>query len=160
MTTADSGRPSRPAGTILALGGGGFSVGESPLLDDLLLDLARPRAERRGHGGAQLAGGEQQMLAIGRALLLNPKLLVMDDVVQRYIVRGSLVIVKLHGSDGRIVYSSEGGITGQRFPLDAKAQAVLDGGEEVVVLNTGSGLIYPDIVAADAPVLATDGIIP
>ena len=50
MTTADSGRPSRPAGTILALGGGGFSVGESSLLDDLLLDLARPRAERRGHG--------------------------------------------------------------------------------------------------------------
>jgi len=36
-------------------------------------------AERRGHGGAQLSGGEQQMLAIGRALLLNPKLLVMDE---------------------------------------------------------------------------------
>ena len=29
-------------------------------------------AERRGHGGAQLSGGEQQMLAIGRALLLTP----------------------------------------------------------------------------------------
>ena len=27
-------------------------------------------AERKGHGGAQLSGGEQQMLAIGRALLL------------------------------------------------------------------------------------------
>lgn len=36
-------------------------------------------AERRGHGGAQLSGGEQQMLAIGRALLLEPKLLVMDE---------------------------------------------------------------------------------
>ncbi|RST54254.1 ABC transporter permease [Variovorax sp. MHTC-1] len=36
-------------------------------------------AERRGHGGAQLSGGEQQMLAIGRALLLDPKLLVMDE---------------------------------------------------------------------------------
>jgi ABC-type branched-subunit amino acid transport system ATPase component len=36
-------------------------------------------AERRGHGGAQLSGGEQQMLAIGRALLLNPTLLVMDE---------------------------------------------------------------------------------
>ena len=35
--------------------------------------------ERKGHGGAQLSGGEQQMLAIGRALLLNPKLLVMDE---------------------------------------------------------------------------------
>ena len=36
-------------------------------------------AERRGNGGAQLSGGEQQMLAIGRALLLNPRLLVMDE---------------------------------------------------------------------------------
>jgi len=36
-------------------------------------------AERRHHGGAELSGGEQQMLAIGRALLANPKLLVMDE---------------------------------------------------------------------------------
>ncbi len=36
-------------------------------------------AERKNHGGAQLSGGEQQMLAIGRALLLEPKLLVMDE---------------------------------------------------------------------------------
>ena len=36
-------------------------------------------AERRANGGAQLSGGEQQMLAIGRALLLRPKLLVMDE---------------------------------------------------------------------------------
>ena len=36
-------------------------------------------AERRRHGGMQLSGGEQQMLAIGRALLTNPKLLIMDE---------------------------------------------------------------------------------
>jgi branched-chain amino acid transport system ATP-binding protein len=35
--------------------------------------------ERRRNGGAQLSGGEQQMLAIGRALLTNPKLLIMDE---------------------------------------------------------------------------------
>jgi len=36
-------------------------------------------AERKKNGGAQLSGGEQQMLAIGRALLTNPKLLIMDE---------------------------------------------------------------------------------
>jgi len=36
-------------------------------------------AERRDNSGAQLSGGEQQMLAIGRALLTNPKLLIMDE---------------------------------------------------------------------------------
>jgi len=36
-------------------------------------------AERRRNSGAQLSGGEQQMLAIGRALLTNPKLLIMDE---------------------------------------------------------------------------------
>ncbi|UPJ56830.1 ABC transporter permease [Bradyrhizobium sp. 192] len=36
-------------------------------------------AERKDHGGGQLSGGEQQMLAISRALLTNPQLLVMDE---------------------------------------------------------------------------------
>jgi len=36
-------------------------------------------AERRNNGGGQLSGGEQQMLAIARALLVNPQLLVMDE---------------------------------------------------------------------------------
>jgi branched-chain amino acid transport system ATP-binding protein len=38
--------------------------------------------DRRGNKGRQLSGGEQEMLAIGRALLLNPKLLFLDEPSQ------------------------------------------------------------------------------
>ena len=46
---------------------------------DGIYDLFPRLAERRRNGGAELSGGEQQMLAIGRALLGNPKLLIMDE---------------------------------------------------------------------------------
>ncbi len=39
-------------------------------------------AERRGHLGDELSGGEQQMLAIGRALMTNPRLLVLDEATE------------------------------------------------------------------------------
>ena len=42
-------------------------------------DLFPRLYERRRNGGAQLSGGEQQMLAIGRALMTNPRLLIMDE---------------------------------------------------------------------------------
>ena len=42
-------------------------------------DLFPRLAERKSNGGAQLSGGEQQMLAIGRALVTNPRILVMDE---------------------------------------------------------------------------------
>jgi branched-chain amino acid transport system ATP-binding protein len=46
---------------------------------DRVYELFPRLAERRRNGGAQLSGGEQQMLAIGRALLTNPELLIMDE---------------------------------------------------------------------------------
>ena len=39
-------------------------------------------AERLRHGGAQLSGGEQQMLTIGRALMTNPDLLILDEATE------------------------------------------------------------------------------
>jgi len=39
-------------------------------------------AERLSHGGQQLSGGEQQMLCIGRALMTNPTLLVLDEATE------------------------------------------------------------------------------
>jgi branched-chain amino acid transport system ATP-binding protein len=44
-----------------------------------IYELFPQLAERKRNGAAQLSGGEQQMLAIARALLLNPKLLIMDE---------------------------------------------------------------------------------
>ncbi len=46
---------------------------------DRVYELFPRLAERKQTGGTQLSGGEQQMLAIGRALLGNPKLLIMDE---------------------------------------------------------------------------------
>ncbi len=46
---------------------------------DAVYELFPRLAERKRNGGTQLSGGEQQMLAIGRALLGNPQLLIMDE---------------------------------------------------------------------------------
>jgi branched-chain amino acid transport system ATP-binding protein len=46
---------------------------------DRIYELFPRLAERKKNDATQLSGGEQQMLAIGRALLLNPKLLILDE---------------------------------------------------------------------------------
>ncbi|WP_108661842.1 ABC transporter permease [Acuticoccus kandeliae] len=53
--------------------------GSGPWSIDRIYSTFPRLAERKQNGGGQLSGGEQQMLAISRALLLNPKLLVMDE---------------------------------------------------------------------------------
>jgi branched-chain amino acid transport system ATP-binding protein len=47
-----------------------------------VLELFPRLAERRSNRGDQLSGGEQQMLAIGRALLTNPRLLILDEATE------------------------------------------------------------------------------
>src|SRR6478672_2185833 len=47
-----------------------------------VLDTFPRLAERLDHGGQQLSGGEQQMLSIGRALMTNPDLLILDEATE------------------------------------------------------------------------------
>ncbi|MFT7723061.1 MAG: ABC transporter ATP-binding protein [Roseateles sp.] len=61
-------RPQRAAGT-------GWSLGR-------VYELFPRLQERRGNLGSQLSGGEQQMLAIGRALMTNPRLVVLDEATE------------------------------------------------------------------------------
>ena len=55
--------------------------------------------ERQRHFGNQLSGGEQQMLAIGRALMTNPKLLILDEATEGL---APLVRVDIYQSIGRL----------------------------------------------------------
>jgi branched-chain amino acid transport system ATP-binding protein len=58
-------------------------VGGTPRWDLPAIYALFPRlAERRRQSGAKLSGGEQQMLAIGRALMTNPRLLILDEATE------------------------------------------------------------------------------
>jgi len=58
---------------------GASSNGGNEWTRERVYDVFPRLGDRKRNGGAQLSGGEQQMLAIGRALVTNPKLLVMDE---------------------------------------------------------------------------------
>ena len=58
------------------------SASSEPWRLDGVFDLFPRLAERARHMGNQLSGGEQQMLAIGRALMTNPHLLILDEATE------------------------------------------------------------------------------
>ena len=53
-----------------------------PWTPDKVFEFFPRLAERRNNLGSQLSGGEQQMLAIGRALVTNPRLLILDEATE------------------------------------------------------------------------------
>jgi len=56
--------------------------GDRPWTLDRVYALFPRLAERRRQSGGQLSGGEQQMLAVGRALMTNPRLLILDEATE------------------------------------------------------------------------------
>jgi len=90
-----------------------------------VFDLFPSLAERRHHNGNQLSGGEQQMLAIGRALMGNPSLLLMDEPLEGLapvIVDNLLAVLKTLRDDGLTMMLVE---QHARLALDFAAEAII-----------------------------------
>jgi branched-chain amino acid transport system ATP-binding protein len=100
-------------------------------------------AERLEHGGQQLSGGEQQMLAIGRALMTNPRLLILDEATEGL---APLIVAEIWRVIAEI--RSTGIAT---LIVDRNARAVLAHTDRAVVLE--KGVI---VMAGDSTALATE----
>ncbi len=100
-------------------------------------------AERLGHGGQQLSGGEQQMLAIGRALMTNPRLLILDEATEGL---APLIVAEIW----RVVATIRStGIAA--LIVDRNARAVLAHTDRAVVLEKGVV-----VMAGESAVLAAE----
>jgi branched-chain amino acid transport system ATP-binding protein len=96
--------------------------------------------ERRNNFGNQLSGGEQQMLAIGRALTLNPKVLLLDEPTEGL---APIIVEELLRALGAITRS--GGTCS--VIVEQNAQKILGLADRVVILERGA--IVHDAASAD-----------
>jgi branched-chain amino acid transport system ATP-binding protein len=87
--------------------------------------------DRRSNFGNQLSGGEQQMLAIGRALTLNPKVLLLDEPTEGL---APIIVEELLKAIGTITRS--GGICS--IIVEQNAQKILGLADRVVILERGT----------------------
>ena len=102
-----------------------------PWTVDKVYEMFPRLKERRNNFGNQLSGGEQQMLAIGRALTLNPKVLLLDEPTEGL---APIIVEELLKAIGTITRGS--GICS--IIVEQNAQKVLGLADRVVILERGT----------------------
>ena len=98
---------------------------------DRVYEMFGRLAERKGNLGTQLSGGEQQMLAVGRALVLNPTLLLLDEPLEGL---APIIVQELLAAIRRI--TREEGLSA--IIVEQHPQAILAISDRAAVLDRGT----------------------